>query len=177
MSGLSWQKEVKQTLHQLQREVDLPPRVAVLGVGHELRQDDAVGLLVAQALRPFVSDSFRAVEAGAAPENVVGVLQRFAPHLLIVLDAASLDAEPGIVQVLNWRDATGVSASTHSLPLRMVLQFVWAETQCRVLLLGIQPSHVGFGTAVSTPIQQAVIDVVNTLTKLLRLDHSKIADL
>lgn len=164
--GLCWRDDLKQTLDQLRREVELPPRVAVLGLGHELRQDDAAGLLVAQALRPFNSDTFFAVVGGAAPENCSGQLTDFAPHLLVVVDAAKLDAPPGTVQVLNWRAATGFSGSSHTLPLRIVLQYITAVAPCRVLLLGIRPQHLGFGTAVSPAVQQAVMDITIELTRV-----------
>jgi len=40
-------------------------RLIVLGVGNELRGDDAAGLLVARALKRFNGERFEAVECGA----------------------------------------------------------------------------------------------------------------
>lgn len=155
------------TLNQLRRELEVSPRAAIMGVGQALQQDDAAGLLLAQALRPFASDTVLVVEAGHAPENCAGLINRFAPHLLIVVDTAYLAETPGAVQVLDWREASGVSASTHTLPLRMVLQYVTAVTGCRVLLLGIQPQQVGVGTAVSEPVRQTIEQMVAYLGDLL----------
>lgn len=157
MSVESWPENLRQTLRRL-RSPDRPPRLAVVGIGHELRGDDAAGMAVVRALRPLVQGAERllAVEAGAAPENVCGLLRRFAPDLILLVDAARLGAEAGGVRWLDWRDTTAFSASTHSLPLHVLAGYLESELGCEVALLGIQPADLSFGAPLSPAVRQAV---------------------
>ncbi len=119
-----------------------PVRVALVGIGNELNGDDAAGLLVARLLsrRECAGDAphLLVVEGGSAPENCTAALRRFAPQVVILVDAAWMDMEPGQVSLIPWETASGLSASTHSLPLSMLARYLMLEFNCSVHLLGIQ---------------------------------------
>lgn len=141
-------------------------RVAVLGIGHELRGDDAVGVMVARglvqagfALRPETL----VIEAGSAPENFTGPLRRFQPDWVVLVDAAELGLAPGAIQWLDWRETVGLSASTHTLPLALLGQFLTTELACRVALIGIQPATTALDAPLSASAQEACEAVVRAL--------------
>lgn len=121
-------------------------RIAVLGVGSDLRGDDAAGVLVARRLaafcaaRPRLRPGLRlaAFDGGAAPENLTGEIARFAPDLVVLVDAAFLGLEPGAVEVVPAERIAGLTFSTHMLPAPMVLDYLRARTGCRTAVLGIQ---------------------------------------
>jgi hydrogenase 3 maturation protease len=162
MSG-DWSNSLKQALTQLARK---PPRIAVVGVGQELSGDDAAGALVARYLKPLlVSRPYILIlDGGPAPENLTGALRRFAPDLVLLVDAANLGEPPGTVRWLPFEQIDGVSASTHTLPLNMLAQYLRDELGCAVALLGVQPAQMGFGAALSAPVRQSVDDIVQALT-------------
>ncbi len=164
MSIPSWQEWLSQTLKRLSL-VDRLPRVALLGVGNELNGDDAAGLLVARALQVRLAgiDRLLVIDAGPAPENQTGTLRRFQPDLVILVDAAQMNEEPGTVRWLRWQDTTGLSASTHTLPPYMLAQYVTSELGCDMALIGIQPLSNLFEGPLSPIIQQAVESVVEVL--------------
>lgn len=141
--------------------------MAVVGVGHEWRGDDAAGLAVARALQPPAEGDGRApwlaIEAGPAPENCTGPLRRFGPDLVLLVDAARMGEPPGTVRWLDWRAAGGFGASTHTLPLSMLARYLTAELGCVVALLGIQPADLGAGASLSPPVRQAVDRVARAL--------------
>ncbi len=141
-----------------------PFRLAVLGVGHELRGDDAAGLAVARGLRPFANEQFLVVEAGHAPENHTATVRRFAPTLVLLVDAAQMDEPPGTVRWLAPADITGISASSHTLPLHMLARFLQADLGCEVALLGIQPADTSLGAPLSERVETAVSAVIQALT-------------
>src|SRR6187455_3189676 len=97
MSPSPWQMSLQQWTARQNR----PPRVAVLGIGNSLRSDDAAGILVARRLaqsrltRDF--DSILVVDAGPAPENTTAGLRRFAPELVLLIDAAEMGELPGMI--------------------------------------------------------------------------------
>jgi hydrogenase 3 maturation protease len=107
------------------------------------------------------------LEGGLAPENLTGAIRRFAPDLVLLVDAAEMGEPAGAVRWLSWQDTTGVSAATHALPPYMVAQFLASELDCEVALIGIQPQETAFGASLSPPVQRAVRTVTRGLTALL----------
>jgi hydrogenase 3 maturation protease len=151
-------------------QVNQPPRVAVLGVGNELRGDDGAGIIVVRALQSLVSSHSRllVIDTGPIPENFTGQLRRFKPDLVLIVDAAQLGKPAGTVRCVGWQSTSGFSASTHSLPIHVLAGYLNAELGCEVLLLGIQPAHIGTGARLSVTVEQTVERLVIALTDLLR---------
>ena len=107
------------------------------------------------------------VEAGPAPENVTGAIRRFAPDLVILVDAAEMGEPAGTVRWLSWRDTTGLSAVTHALPPYMVAQYLATELSCEVSLIGIQVQDNSLGASLTPPVRRAVRTVTAGLAALL----------
>lgn len=156
-------------MSRLSSERGRSPRTAVVGVGHELRGDDAAGCAVARALAPVAESHSHVLvlDAGAAPENQLGPLRRFGPDLVIFVDAAQMGERAGTVRWFSPDETTGVSASTHTLPPAVIAQFLELELGCEVALIGIQPEQNALGTPVSASVQEAVELVVRELAKEL----------
>ncbi len=163
-------------------------RLAFLGIGNELNGDDAAGVQVVRSLHqyldrrcaftpdklarePYILRDGRLelllLEGGAAPEAFTGPLRRFDPDWVILVDAASFDAEPGTVMWLDWTAADGMSASTHILPPTILSKYLINELGCRVALIGIQPLAVDFDTPMSHPVIQGVESAVDLLGETL----------
>lgn len=158
-----WKKSAEKMLHPTEGNPvsnDGPVKVAIVGIGNEFNGDDAAGVLAARRLkaRECAADAGHVVviEAGVAPENVTAELRRFAPHIVILIDAAQMDAAPGAVNWIDWDSTTGMSASSHSLPLSMLARYLTLEIGCAVHLLGIQPVQTQAYTLPSPDIIDAV---------------------
>ncbi len=164
MSTKSWQECLQAELRQLSRN-DHPARLALVGVGHELCGDDAVGTRIAGMLRPLLAgdEEVLVIEAGPAPENFTSVLRRFQPDLVLLVDSALMDEPPGTVRWLRWQDTEGVSASTHTLPLHIFASFLIAELGCAMALLGIQPEQTYADAPLTPHVQAAAENIVSTL--------------
>jgi hydrogenase 3 maturation protease len=132
-----------------------------MGIGHELCGDDAVGVRIAGMLRsrqPAPADLL-AIEAGPAPENFTSVLRRFQPDLVLLLDSALMGEKPGAVRWLDPEQTEGFSASTHTLPLHILVSYLTMELGCSIGILGIQPEQT-FADAPLTPRVQAAAEQV-----------------
>jgi hydrogenase 3 maturation protease len=147
-----------------------------VGIGNELRGDDAAGLIAIQRLqealeRPSGIDRPRAevlcFEAGPLPENASGPLRRFGPDLVILLDAAVMDGAPGEVRWIDPNRTSAVSAGTHGFPLASFSEYLTAEFGCRVGILGFQPKNLDFDTPVSEEIGKAIQETIEFLAKSL----------
>jgi hydrogenase 3 maturation protease len=168
----TWKTALPQQLNQPVSSANTLPRVAILGVGNEMRCDDAAGVMVARALSQREcathTDRVLIIEAGHAPENRTAELRRFAPDLVIIVDAADMGEEPGTIQFIPVESIDGMSASTHSLPLSMLRCYLVLELNCVVSLLGIQANSNDVGERVSPQVLQAVGEVADGLDRLIR---------
>jgi len=155
-------------------------RVAVLGIGNELNGDDAAGVLVARALKAEISRrpgkeggltpaDLLVIDAGTAPENFTGPLRRFQPDLVILVDAAELEKQPGDFAWIDWQAVDGFSGSTHLLPPSVFARFLVQEIGCQMAFIGIQPASLGFGLTLSKPVLQAVSKITRQLVELLKI--------
>jgi Ni,Fe-hydrogenase maturation factor len=55
----------------------------------------------------------------------------------------------------------GMSASSHSLPLSILAEFIELDLGCAVQMLGIQPAQNEVGEALSEPVRRAVDEIVD----------------
>ena len=168
-SNNSWQISLSQLLNQLTSKSGEPPRVAIVGIGNQLRNDDAAGMLVARKLlhKECAADvsHLLVIQAGHAPENVTGELRSFAPELILLIDAAEMRDVPGAVCWVPIQSIEGMSASTHSLPLSMLARYLTLELNCMVALIGIQPKSNDFGETISAEVSQAIDEIVEEICK------------
>ena len=141
--------------------------VVVLGVGSELRSDDAVGLHVASGVRAAHLRNVHAIVGGTAPENSTGEIRSLGPSHVIIVDAADMAEQPGTIRVLDPRDVSGASFATHGLPLSVLAGYLGTEIGCTVTLIGIQPSSVAFGESLSLEAREAIRSLVAALVDFL----------
>ena len=170
MSKLSWSDSLSQRLTSLSKP-DRALRVAIVGIGQELRGDDAVGVSIARSLQSVGAIHelpLLVIDAGAAPENFTGQLRRFDPDLVLLIDAAQLNEAPGTIRWLDWQETSGLSASTHTLPPHVLAEYLVNELGCEAALIGIQPQGNEFDAPLSPPVQQAVDDLARTLETTFR---------
>lgn len=136
-------------------------RLAVLAVGSRLRGDDAAGLLTTVLLRRQLARRRAAMEvllvAGdTAPENVTGQIKQFRPSHLLILDAADTGRLPGHIDQVDPNSlSSNLSANSHSLPIKMVIEYIHHYAPCAVTIVGIQPQSIRFGERVSPPVRAA----------------------
>ena len=130
MSHNSWQASLQNLLNRQTTE----SRIAIVGIGNTLRSDDAAGILVARALTSsrLLPDPkpVLVIDAGHAPENCTAELRRFAPDIVLLVDAVEMGEQPGHIRWVEMDEIEGMSASTHSLPLSMLASFLNWELKC-----------------------------------------------
>jgi hydrogenase maturation protease HycI len=161
---------LKKTLKTNLRSAD---RIAILGIGSDLRGDDAAGVLVARKLAHALATSrsrAAAFDGGTAPENLTGEIIRFirsggadsTGHIVLV-DAADMKLKPGALCLLVPRQILGMSFSTHQLPLSVLTDYLQQSLGCAITIIAIQPDRTGFGDPICPAITAAVTHVVAAL--------------
>ena len=124
-------------------------RVAVLGIGSQLRADDAAGLIIAKELKAYIKDKKKRKQlkvflGETAPENLTGQIKKFKPTHLIVIDAVDFNLEAGALRVVDIRTEAGVSFSTHRVPIGILRDYLYKSIQCETILIGMQPGSTEF---------------------------------
>ncbi len=158
MSDKPWKRSLQTVIEEPRRS----SKIALVGIGHELRGDDAAGLRVVRGLTG--SETLLVIEAGAAPENHTHTLRRFQPALVLLFDAAQMNLAPGEIRLIDLNAIDGFGASTHTTPLTLFAQYVCAALGCEALLVGIQPGN----SALDAPLTPEVKRAVRTLRRALQ---------
>ena len=150
-------------------------RLVLLGLGSPLRRDDFVGVAVVRELRRLLSemgawprDRLILLEAGSAPENVLGLVARARPSHVLIIDAADLGLPPGSAALLRPEEAGSAHLpSTHTLPVRFLCSYLASLTGAEMMVLGVQPKDLGFGEGLSQEVKAAVRKLAKTLAEAL----------
>jgi hydrogenase 3 maturation protease len=134
----------------------------ILGIGNSLNGDDGIGTYVAQRILHHLQGAegdpeqaeaagtggIVAIDCGTTPENYTSVIRRHRPERLILVDAAYMGLGPGSYRVIPAQEIGVMHVSTHDVPLSVFVSYVGEF--CRdVVLIGIQPQRMDFGTALS----------------------------
>ncbi len=144
-------------------------RVVVVGVGSEMRGDDAAGMEIVRRLRGVLKSSHVfLIEGGVAPENFTSKIRRFQPSHVILIDATDFGAEPGEVVLAEPGAITGQSISTHTMPLSILAKYLQEQTGAKIALLGIQPARAQMGAEMSGTVKDSVKRVAEILLRELR---------
>jgi hydrogenase 3 maturation protease len=167
-SRLCWQELLKQNLNQLSVN-EHPLRIAIVGVGNELRGDDAVGVHLVRALESCseLGSNLQLIDAGSAPENITGLLRRFHPSLVMIFDAARMGEVPGTACWLEWEMVASTGPTTHTLPLVVFADYLILELNCKVILVGIQPGNIELGSQMSDEMYTSIEIISSGLSRVL----------
>lgn len=145
-------------------------RIALLGVGSELRADDVAGLQVAESLlkfRPKKKIGFKVFIGETAPENLTGEIRRFKPTHLILVDSVDVKKKPGSIVLIAPEESAGISFCTHRLPIKIMTDFLTQDLHCEVVIIGIQPKTLEFNQPPSKFLGASVKKVVQFIKEVL----------
>lgn len=138
----------------------LERRWLLVGIGNDMRGDDAFGPLLARRL---IAAGLPAIDAGLAPENVTGPIKRSGAEVLILADASDFDASPGTLRLLAPEDLLEGGTSTHDPSLRMLIAFLTAERPFEVHALVAQAATRELGAVPSPGVLQAIEELAGAL--------------
>ncbi len=124
-------------------------KYALMGIGSKLRSDDSAGMYFIELLSDLKQHDLLLIAGSTAPENFTGVIKKFAPDVLFIVDAAHMGLLPGEFKAVVAEDICGVTFSTHMLPLPVMLKYLEAECGTEVLFIGIQPKCTKQGLIMS----------------------------
>ncbi len=145
-------------------------KVVICGIGNENRGDDAFGVVVAEKLKEILHNPRIAViNCGEVPESYTGVIKRYKPDVVLFVDAIEFGGEPGEMIIADPEGTLGTSASTHSLPLKVLVQYLKTELKnTQFVLVGCQPKSTALFGEMSEEIKKSSEELVRMLIDSLK---------
>jgi len=140
----------------------------ILGIGNTLNGDDGIGVYVARRIAQYLKElesnaaptegsakekELIPIDCGTVPENHASVIRRHAPDRLILVDAADMGIDPGLYRIVPSERIGVLHFSTHDVPLSVFISYL-KEFCGEVVLIGIQPKKVEFGSRLSRAVQR-----------------------
>jgi hydrogenase 3 maturation protease len=148
-------------------------RIALLGVGSDLRADDASGMLVAGKAEKALKRIRRRTEVkvflgSTAPENLTGEVKSFKPDHIVIADTAEFKSKPGTVLVVSPEEIRGATFSTHTMPTGILADYFTKSLKAKITIIVIQPKSIKFGTSLSSEVKSASSSVASSIISAIR---------
>lgn len=138
-------------------------KIMVLGLGNPLFQDEGLGIhMIAQLRRDLINEQVELVDGGTDGLTLLNVVED-TDHLLVI-DAVDGDDPPGTVRKLSGRDIPMLVSgriSVHQLGFQetLALAALRGRLPQHLVLLGVQPQCLDWGTQLSPPVAKALPDL------------------
>lgn len=143
-----------------------PKKTAIIGLGNELRCDDAFGVLIVNALLKTlpssIVDCIKIINASTNPEAYLDVFQ--STEKIIIIDTINSHDNNGnnlIVMHLSQESIKNRELLTHLIDIKKFIK------KRETLLIGIHPSCLEYEIKVSLEVAKAMSIVIKSIYKTL----------
>jgi hydrogenase 3 maturation protease len=132
-------------------------RIVFVGLGNELRADDAAGLKMVERLKSqkvFKDSQF--IIAGRNPENYLQTILNCNPDIVVFIDAAEWNGSSGDIKIFNDEEIDQTEFSTHTFSIKMIKDYLLNQQQMNFIFIGIQLLRTNYKQGLSEPVQIAI---------------------
>lgn len=157
---------------QLQNRLRGARRVAIVGIGSEIRGDDACGMLVAQEIQKHLAlrqVRIKVFLGSTAPENLTGEIKKFRPTHIVMVDAAQIKKPRTQALLFTPEEIDAISFCTHRLPLSVMAAYLKQSFPCEVVCIGVQPRSIVFNKPISPEMKKRVTRVSDIIIEALNI--------
>ncbi|MDI6724155.1 MAG: hydrogenase maturation peptidase HycI [Methanobacterium sp.] len=144
-------------------------KVVILGIGNEIKGDDASGPLIARKISALLNKNKNVVvfDGGTVPENYTGSIRKENPTHIILVDAVEMKKEPGYIRVVEKDEIANYNISTHAMPVSFLIKYMETTIDAKIILVGIQPKSMGFNEKVSKEVEDSIDKVVKSIIQIM----------
>ena len=136
----------------------------LMGIGSELRGDDAIGNRIAVEFKAFGKTGWISLPCETVPENFAGVVEREKPLFLVIVDAANMNLAPGEFRLLPKKKLNSIVFGTHGMPLKHLVARLEKSAQ-KTLFIGVQPENTGLSETLSPALEKAKQKLLEIISK------------
>jgi len=131
----------------------------VITIGNSFRSDDGVGPYIARQI-DRCKKNLIIINAEDRPENRIDEVIKLKPGKVVIVDAADFGGIPGEIRLIEKKDISDTSLSTHSFSLNILAAIIEEDTGAEVFFLGIQPASIQWSEGLSEPVKRAAEKIV-----------------
>ena len=139
--------------------------VVVIGMGNELRADDAIGLEVVRHLKPHANDRLTVFEGYTTPEVFISPACAIRPTHIIIVDAAELGVAAGTWRFIAEKEIDEQLFTTHAIPATEVTKEIKRRCGAKVAFLGIEPKIRDISISISKECKKAAQEIAEIILK------------
>lgn len=110
----------------------------IMCIGNREGGDDAVGPYIADKLK---DSDIKVIDSDTAPENYTGVVRRYNPKNLVIVDAADMELKPGEIRIIPKEKVGVMHISTHGIPVSVLINYLEKYVK-NIIFIGIQPEKM-----------------------------------
>ena len=151
-------------------------RIVLIGIGQELRGDDAAGIEIVREWQQAYPDTARQMRVELSPLPGLGLLDLLeGAQAAILVDAIQSGAEPGTVHIVGLEDVEAFAAGSGSAhgfgvaeTLALAKQASPASLPEQIILLGIEIQHMDLGQPLSSAVRASIPQAVLTLEQTIK---------
>ncbi len=166
------ENDMTQEFSNNKSENESTPRIVVIGVGNLLLKDEGIGIHAVQALQELeLPPDVKLIDGGTSPDLIAYTR---AGDKLIIVDAARAGGEPGTIYRFKPEDLAeerASLASAHEMGVVENLKLIslTGNEPGEIVIIGIEPGEIEFGTELSPELEQKVPEIVKVVLKEMRL--------
>lgn len=161
-------EDIKNLEIELKEWLDGIKKIAIIGIGNELKKDDFVGSFIARKLKNVAfSKRVLILDCETVPESYTDKIIEFNPSHILVIDAAHLGMRPSNFKLVDFDKVHGLTISTHNLPLSLFAKYLERVTGAKTALLGIQPSNIEFEIGLTKELRETANEIHKVIIKVL----------
>jgi hydrogenase 3 maturation protease len=164
-------RKARRLLNKLTSFLKDAESVVVIGMGNELRADDAVGLQVVRFLKPYTTNQLKVFEGHMTPEAFIRPICAEHPTHVLIVDAAELHMKPGVWRMLSSDEVKEDLFTTHAIPASEVAAEFQRRCSAKVAFLGIQPKLRETSLSLSMECLSAAKEIADIIRKITS-DHA-----
>ena len=141
--------------------------IRIIGLGNDLRGDDAVGLLAARRLHHTIGDRAEVIEAGMAGVDLIELMT--GASVVILIDAVCSGKAPGTVHRLNASlspiGRQVFPRSSHAIGVSEAIELARAMDvlPATVIVYGVEVGNTELGHPLSPPMGEGLDQVLKQI--------------
>jgi hydrogenase 3 maturation protease len=145
-------------------------KVVILGIGNDMRGDDAVGTVLAQKLAKIFTENEKITvfDGKTVPENFTGAIRKERPSHIILVDAVDMNKKPGQIELISRKQIANYNISTHAMPLSFLIKYLKSTCPAELIIVGIQPKTTILVNKMSVEIENSIEMLLKLFTNLLQ---------
>jgi hydrogenase 3 maturation protease len=144
----------------------LSMKPAIIGIGNELRGDDAAGILLVQKIQN--SGYQNSIIVYSTPENYLNKIAKIRCDARLWIDVINWGARPGAYKIFDVDEIGQYAISTHNFSPIVLVDYLNSLRYIPNYFLGIQPQKMGLGDKISTPVRDTITKIATFI-----IDHTK----